>query len=74
MAGVTSQAGDTDSSQVPGLASGLQGSVNVHLCALLFVLQWQCISAFVFYIQKIENKHFDQKYPKGQYSWYRLSF
>ena len=30
-------AGDTDSSRAPGLASGLQGSVNVHHGALLLV-------------------------------------
>ena len=45
-----SQAGDADSSQAPGLTSGLQGSVNVHRGALLFVPQWRCISSFVFYI------------------------
>ena len=39
MAGVTSQAGDTDSSRAPGLVSGLQGSVNVHRGALLLVPQ-----------------------------------
>ena len=50
MAGVTSQAGDTDSSQAPGLTSGLQGSMNVHRGALLLVPQWQCISSFVSYI------------------------
>ena len=50
MAGAVSQAGDPDSSRVPGLTSGLQGSVNVHRGALLLVPQWQCISSFVFYI------------------------
>ena len=30
MAGGASQAGAHDSSQAPGLTSGLQGSVNVH--------------------------------------------
>ena len=50
MAGAASQAGDADSSQAPGLTSGLQGSVNVHRGALLLVPQWQCISSFVFYI------------------------
>ena len=50
MADAVSQAGDADSSQAPGLASGLQGSVNVHRGALLLVPQWQCISSFVFYI------------------------
>ena len=50
--GVASQAGDTDSSRAPVLISGLQGSVNVHRGALLLVPQWQCISSFVFYIQK----------------------
>ena len=39
-----------DSSGAPGLTSGLQGSVNIHRCALLLVPQWQCISSFVFYI------------------------
>ena len=45
-----SQAEDADSSQAPGLTSGLQGSMNVHLGALLFVLQRQYNSSFVFYI------------------------
>ena len=39
MAGAASQAGDADSSLGPGLTSGLQGSVNVHLGALLLVPQ-----------------------------------
>ena len=43
MAGAASQAGDADSSRAPGLASGLQGSVNVHRGALLFVHQFFCI-------------------------------
>ena len=38
-----------DSSRAPGLTSGLQGSVNVHLGALLLVPQSQCISSIVFY-------------------------
>ena len=38
-AGAASQAGDADSSRVPGPTSGLQGSVNVHRGALLLVLQ-----------------------------------
>ena len=50
MAGATSQAGDADSSRAPGLTSGLQGSVNVHRCALLLLPQWKCICSFVFYI------------------------
>ena len=37
--GAASQAGDADSSQAPCLTSGLQGSVNVHHGALLFVPQ-----------------------------------
>ena len=49
MVGAPSQVGDADSSRAPGLASGLLGSVNVHLGALLLVPQWQCISSFVFY-------------------------
>ena len=40
MSGAASQAGDADSSRAPGLTSGLQGSVNVHLGALLLVPQW----------------------------------
>ena len=32
-------AGDADSSQAPGLTSGLMGSVNIHRGALLFVPQ-----------------------------------
>ena len=55
MAGAASQAGDTDSSQAPGLTSGLQGSVNVHHGALLLVPQWQCISSFVVYMYIISN-------------------
>ena len=39
MAGAASQAGDADSSQAPGLTSGLLGSVNVHRGALMFVPQ-----------------------------------
>ena len=39
MAGAASQAGDADSSRAPGLTSGLQGSMNVHRGALLFVPQ-----------------------------------
>ena len=50
MAGAASQAGDADSSRGPGLTSGLQGSVNVHRGALLFVPQLRCTSSFVFYI------------------------
>ena len=37
MAGAASQAGDADFSLVPGLTSGLQGSVIVHGGALLLV-------------------------------------
>ena len=55
MAGAVSQAGDADSSRAPGLISGLQGPVNVHRGALLFVPQWQCISSFVFYINDLAN-------------------
>ena len=50
MAGAASQAGNADSSRVPGLTSGLQGSMNVHRGSLLLVPQWQCVSSFVFYI------------------------
>ena len=50
MAGAASQAGDTDSSQAPGLTSGVQGSLNVHRGALLLMPQWQCISSFAFCI------------------------
>ena len=39
MAGAASQAGDADSSWAPGLTSGMQGSLNVHRCDLLLVLQ-----------------------------------
>ena len=39
MAGAASQARDADSSRAPGLTSGLQGSVNVHRGARLFVPQ-----------------------------------
>ena len=38
-AGAARQAGDADSYRAPGLTSGLQGSVNVHRGALLFVPQ-----------------------------------
>ena len=37
--GTASQTGDADSSQAPGLTSGLQGSVNVHHGALWLVPQ-----------------------------------
>ena len=50
MASAASQVGDADSSRAPSLTSGLQGSVNVHLGALLLSPQWQCISSFVFYL------------------------
>ena len=46
IAGATSQAGDADSSRAPGLTSDLRESLNVHLGALLFVPQSQCISSF----------------------------
>ena len=59
MAGAASQAGDADSSRAPGLTSGLQGSVNVHRGALLFVSQWQCISSFVFYQDKLITPYID---------------
>ena len=39
MADAASQVGDADSSRVPSLTSGLQGSVNVHRGALLLVQQ-----------------------------------
>ena len=39
MADVATRAGDADSSRAPCLASGLQGSVNVHRGALLSVPQ-----------------------------------
>ena len=48
MAGAASQTGDADSSRVPGLTSGLQGSVNVHRGALLLVPQLRCTSSYVF--------------------------
>ena len=53
MAGAANQAGDADSSRAPCLASGLQGSVNVHLGDLLLVPQSQCISSFAFYIKRM---------------------
>ena len=55
MAGAASQAGDADSSPAPGLASGLQESVNVHRGALLLVPQ--CTSSFVLYILCILHTH-----------------
>ena len=39
MAGAASHAGDADSSRAPGLTSGLQGSVNVHIGDLLLAPQ-----------------------------------
>ena len=39
MAGAASQAGDADSSMVPGLTSNVQGSVNGHRGALFLVPQ-----------------------------------
>ena len=63
MAGVASQAGDADSSRAPGLASGLQVSVNVYRGALLLVPQWQCISSFVFfYILGNHKENFCSRY------------
>ena len=53
MAGAASQAGNADSSRAPGLTSCLKGSVNIHRGALLLVLQWPCISSFVFCIWQI---------------------
>ena len=66
MAGVASQAGDADSSRVPGLTSDLQGSVNVSRGALLLVRQWQCISSYVSYI-------FVTLVPFAVWSWYYSS-
>ena len=60
MAGAANQAGDADSSRAPGLTSGLQGSMNVHRGALLFVPQWQCISSFVFYISRSLFLYYNQ--------------
>ena len=54
MAGAASQAGNADSRRAPGLASGLQGSVNVHRGALLLVPQ---CSSFEFYIQLLGKCH-----------------
>ena len=39
MTGAASQGGDVDSSRIPGLASGLQVSMNVHRGTLLLVPQ-----------------------------------
>ena len=39
MAGGASRAGVADYTRAPDLPSGLQGSLNVHLCALLLVPQ-----------------------------------
>ena len=55
MAGAASHAGDADSFRAPGLTSGFQGSVNVHRDALSLVPQWQCISSFVFYIERLNS-------------------
>ena len=64
MAGAASLAGDADSSWAPGLTSGLQGSVNVNRGALLLVPQWQCISSFVFYIEKWCTKSAKSSYSQ----------
>ena len=56
MVGAASQAGDADSSQAPGLTSGLHGSMDVHRGVLLLVPQWQWFSSFVFYIDIIIPK------------------
>ena len=50
IAGAASQPGDADSSRLPCLTFGLQGSVNVNRGALLLVPQWRCISSFVLHI------------------------
>ena len=52
IAGAASQAGDAESSRAPGLTSGFQGSVDFHRGTLLLAPQWQCISSFVFYINR----------------------
>ena len=62
MASAASQAGDDDSSRLPSLTFGLQGSVYVQRCALLLVPQWQCISSFVFYI-------IVTRFPFAVWSW-----
>ena len=76
MAGAASQEGDADSSRAPGLTSGLQGSVNVHRGALLFMPQWQCISSFVFYIHGIMISSNWRKIVLSDYSrrWLQLDF
>ena len=50
MAGAAIHVGYADSSRAPGLASGLQWSVNGNRGALLLVPQLRCISPLVFYI------------------------
>ena len=55
MAGAASQAGDADSSRAPGLTSGFQGSMNVHLGALLLVPQWQCMFFSILQYALYEN-------------------
>ena len=62
---------DSDSSRAPGLTSGLQGSVNFHLDALLLVPQRQCISPFVFYILEI-TRPFTLCYKR--WHWYQSHF
>ena len=70
MAGAANQAGDADSSRALGLTSGLQGSVNVHRGALLLVPQWQCISYFVFYIDRVIVAVFHFYTPRRDVFWY----
>ena len=60
MAGAASQAGDADSSRVPGLTSGLQGSENVNRGALFVgatvtVHQFFCIFTIYGWFMWINN-------------------
>ena len=62
------------SSRAPGLTSGLQGSVNVHRGALMLVLQWQCISSFVFFNFKCLVQLLQVKLNDTKISRYRLAY
>ena len=76
MAGAAGQAGDANSSRVPGLNSGLQGSLNVYRDDLLLLPHWQRISSFVFYIDirlLLHKKAICPSFCKGRgHKYFRL--
>ena len=65
MAGPASQAGDADSSRTPGLASGLQGFMNVHRGALLLVPQWSASVLMCFTLILLQKSLHSQTIQKS---------